>query len=152
METYTAKEAKNRLGEVLRAALRAPVLITVHGKPSVQIMAVEDAERFPPPPVPSGHDALDTIKHRISCAVLARFSLDEIRQRSIDNIERWRANGVTGGAYDEWMAIIGASDDRQMIAAMVGLDEKSNQLRQSIPYVGMLPKSVVRQINEDISS
>lgn len=147
METFTAKDAKNRLGEVLRAALRAPVVITVHGKPSVQITAVEDAQRAPP----NAQAGLDTVKHRLSCAVLARFPLDEIRQRSIDNIERWRANGVTGGAYDEWMAIMGAADDRQMIAAMVGLDEKSNQLRQSIPYVGMLPKSVVRQINEDIS-
>lgn len=152
METFTAKDAKNRLGEVLRAALRAPVVITVHGKPSVQVMAVEDAERLPPRAAPNAQVALDTAKHRLSCAVLARFPLDEIRQRSIENIERWRANGVTGGAYDEWMAIIGASGDRQMIAAMVGLDEKSNQLRQSIPYVGMLPKSVVRQINEDISS
>lgn len=38
-----------------------------------------------------------------------------------------------------------------MIAAMLSLDQKSNQLRQSIPYVGMLPTSVVQQINEEIS-
>lgn len=152
METFTAKDAKNRLGEVLRAALRAPVVITVHGKPSVQVMAVEDAERLPPRPPVNAQTALDTRKHWISCAVLARFPLDEIRRHSIANIERWRADGVTSRAYDEWMTILDASDDRQMIAAMVGLDQKSNQLRQSIPYVGMLPKLVVKQLNEDIPS
>jgi prevent-host-death family protein len=139
METYTAKDAKNRLGEVLRAALRAPVVITVHGKPSVKIMAVENPSAASLPSTPNAQEALDALKHRLSCAVLANFPLEEIRRRSMENIARWRANGVTGGSYDEWTAIIQDSDDLAMIRAMVGLDEKSNQLRQSIPYVGMLP-------------
>ena len=39
-----------------------------------------------------------------------------------------------------------------MIKAMVGLDQKSKQLRQSIPYVGMLPKSLVKELNEESPS
>lgn len=152
METFTAKDAKNRLGEVLRAALRAPVVITVHGKPSVQLMSVEDASATPPRAAPiNAQDALDAVKHRLSCTVLATFPLAEIKRRSLENIERWRTSGVSGGAYDEWAAIIRSADDLEMIAAMVSLDQKSNQLRQSIPYVGMLPKSVVKQLNEEIA-
>jgi prevent-host-death family protein len=152
METYTAKDAKNRLGEVLRAALRAPVVITVHGRPSVRITAVEDADSTPAPSHQNAQDALDAVKHRHSCAVLAAFPLSDIKRRSMENIERWRAHGVTGGAYDEWAALIQGSDDLAMIRAMVGLDEKSNQLRQSPPYVGMLPKSVVEELHEKFPS
>lgn len=43
------------------------------------------------------------------------------------------------------------SDDMAVIKAMVGLNEQSNQLRQSIPYVGMLPKSIVEESNAEIS-
>lgn len=150
METYTAKDAKNRLGEVLRAALRAPVVITVHGKPSVKIMAIESQAADRPRSARNAQEDLDTVKHRLSCAVLANFPLEEIRRQSIENIARWRANGVTGGAYDEWISIIHDPDDRMMIRAMVGLDEKSNQLRQSIPYVGMLPKAIAKALDEEV--
>lgn len=148
METYTAKEAKNRLGEVLRAALRNPVVITVHGKPSVRISAVDS------PPArqrPNAQDQLDNVKHRLSCAVLANFPLAAIKRHSLENIARWRSDGVTGPAYDAWEAILRNSDDMAMIKAMVGLDEHSNQLRQSIPYVGMLPKSIVEELNAEIA-
>ncbi len=95
---------------------------------------------------------LDSIKHKISCSVLANFPLHEIKAQAKANIARWRANGVVSCAYDEWSAIIDNADDTKMIAAMVGLDENNNRLRQSIPYVGMLPKSLVRKLNEEIAS
>ena len=151
MESYTAKEAKNKLGEVLRAALREPVIITVHGKPSVYVMSLQDAQAHLSPQKNS-QTALDTLKHKLSCAVMASFPLQTIKAHAKANIERWRANGVSSLAYDEWSAIIDSPDDSQMINAMVGLSEKSNQLRQSIPYVGMLPKEVVRQLNEEITA
>ncbi|WLI90500.1 type II toxin-antitoxin system prevent-host-death family antitoxin [Massilia sp. R2A-15] len=148
METYTAKEAKNRLGEVLRAALRHPVVITVHGKPSVQLTSVEST---PPLSPPNAQDKLDRLKHRLSCAVLANFPLEAIKRHSLANIERWRGTGVSGPAYEAWEAIILDSDEMAMIKAMVGLDERSNELRQSIPYVGMLPQSMVEELNAEIS-
>lgn len=100
----------------------------------------------------SNHATLDAIKHRISCTVLATFPLPEIRQRSLVNIERWRANGVSSPAYEEWRVILDDPDDTRIIAAMVGLDENANRLRQSMPYVGMLDKDVVRQFNEEIAA
>lgn len=151
MESYTAKEAKNRLGEVLRAALREPVVITVHGKPSVCVMPVADAEEKLRVPK-NLHDVLDSIKHKISCEVLATFPLPEIKARAKANILRWRANEADDPVYDEWLAIIEDANDSKMIAAMVGLSDNSNRLRQSFPYVGMLPKARVREFNEEISA
>ncbi|MEN9865558.1 MAG: hypothetical protein RL748_1148 [Pseudomonadota bacterium] len=151
MEHYTAKEAKNRLGEVLRAALREPVIITIHGKPSVCVMPVDDM----PTSMPIQQNAqttLDSIKHKISCEVLATFAIAEIKARSKANIERWRANGAGDAVYDEWYAILDDPDDSKIIHAMVGLNENSNRLRQSPPYVGMLPKAVVRKLNEEITA
>ena len=151
MESYTAKEAKNSLGEVLRAALREPVVITVHGKPSVCVMAIADAQEKLQP-ARNLHDVLDSIKHKISCEVLATFPLHEIKAHSKANIQRWRANEAGDPVYDEWLEIIDDPDDTKLIAAMVGLSENSNRLRQSFPYVGLLPKSVVRKFNEEISA
>lgn len=35
-------------------------------------------------------DDLDRMKHRISCEVLSRFPVNTIRERSKDNLQRWR--------------------------------------------------------------
>ena len=150
MLTYTAKEAKNRLGEVLRAAESTPVQITNHGKPVVRILSIKHADKLMHGA--NQHDALDSMKHRISCEVLARFSIGVIRQQARDNLARWRANGAWGQAYDEWHAIIESNDDQRLVARMVGLDQESNRLRQSMPYVGLLDQTRVRQLHEEIAS
>lgn len=151
MDTYTAKEAKNRLGEVFRAALREPVVITQHGKPAICIMSIDNS-LIQRAASSNTQDVLDDIKHRISCEVLASFPIGTIKDRSRENIARWRRNGTTGLAYEEWLDIIDSDDDGKLINAMVGLNENSNRLRQSIPYVGMLHKSLVRELNEKIRS
>ncbi len=46
MTTFSALEAKNRLGQILDAAQRAPVTITRHGRPAVVVLAVEDYEKL----------------------------------------------------------------------------------------------------------
>lgn len=149
MLTFTAKEAKNRLGEVLRAAESSPGQITNHGKPVVRILSVKQADKLMQ--VANQHDLLDTMKHRISCEVLARFSIAVIRQQASDNLARWRANGAWSKAYDEWQAIIESNDDQRLVACMVGLDQESNRLRQSMPYVGLLDQARVKQIHEEIA-
>jgi prevent-host-death family protein len=151
MRSYTAREAKNRLGEVLRDAQRGPVVITMHGKPAVRITSFHDVPDETDAPR-NTHARLDAIKHRISCVVLATFPLTEIKRRSLANIERWRVNGTYGPAYEEWSRIILDPDDTSMIAAMVGFSDHANQLRQSIPYVGMLDKDVVRKFNEEVAA
>jgi antitoxin Phd len=42
MSTFSALEAKNRLGQILDAAQREPVTITRHGRPAVIVLAVQD--------------------------------------------------------------------------------------------------------------
>ncbi|MES2190232.1 MAG: type II toxin-antitoxin system Phd/YefM family antitoxin [Pseudomonadota bacterium] len=44
MTTFSALEAKNRLGQILDAAQREPVTITRHGRPAVIVLAVQDYE------------------------------------------------------------------------------------------------------------
>lgn len=148
MKTYTAKEAKNRLGEVFREALLAPVVITFHGRPSVRIASYKEGEDELPDR--NSHEVLDRIKHKISCEVLARHSIKEIKKKSLSNIERWRSKGTYGQAYADWLEILLDPDDSKLISAMVGNSDRSNQLRQSIPFVGMLDQETVRKLNEEV--
>lgn len=44
MSTFSALEAKNRLGQIIDAAQREPVIITRHGRPAVVVLAVQEYE------------------------------------------------------------------------------------------------------------
>lgn len=150
MITFTAKEAKNRLGEVFRAAESDTVEITNHGKPVVRVLSIGrsmDIDR-----THNSHDVLDSMKHRLSCEVLSRFSVNEIRDRAMENLDRWRSQGTWSKSYDEWLIILKSPDDRELISSMVGTDQRSNRLRQSMPYVGLLDQSIVRRIHEEVGS
>jgi prevent-host-death family protein len=46
MTRYSAADAKNRFGEMLNAAQRAPVVIEKHGRPVGVVMSQEDFEDF----------------------------------------------------------------------------------------------------------
>jgi hypothetical protein len=54
-------------------------------------------------------------------------------------------------AYEEWTQIL-RGDDGALFAAMLGRDERSNRLRQSPPYVGMLPREEVMKLNEEAAA
>ena len=103
---------------------------------------------FPPHRGPA-HEILDSQKHRLAAAVAARFSPREIRAHSLANLHRWRESGVWVTAYDEWKKILESAQDGRLFAAMLGRDEWATRLRQSAPYVGMLPREEVRRINEE---
>lgn len=145
MKTYTAREAKNKWGEIFREAQSGAVIITMHGKPAVQISAFPQGASDR-----QDHRVIDTIKQKIACEVLARFSVQEIKMRSIGNIERWRAKGTFGQAYADWLEILLDKDDSKLITAMVGNSDRSNQLRQSLPFTGFLDEDVVRKIREEV--
>jgi prevent-host-death family protein len=46
MRTISAIDAKNRFGQLLDAAQRAPVTVTKKGRPAAVVMSVEDYERM----------------------------------------------------------------------------------------------------------
>jgi antitoxin component of MazEF toxin-antitoxin module len=94
-------------------------------------------------------EQLDEHKRRLAAAVVSRFTAKHIRAQSLGNLHRWKANGVWNSAYDEWKKLLEHADDGELFAVLLGRDEHSNQLRQSPPYVGMLPREEVRKLNEE---
>ena len=97
----------------------------------------------------SPHEVLDELKRKLAAEVASRFTPQLIRAHSLGNLHRWQKNGVWGPVYAEWQRLLEEPNDGQLFAAMLGRDEHSNQLRQSPPYVGLLPREVVRRLNEE---
>lgn len=148
MITVTAKEAKNRLGEILSESMREPVEITHHGRPYAYVLSKQAFER-----VMHGNAQarLDRFRDLLACEIVAKFSLDEIRRQSLQNLARWKENGVDSLVYGEWQEIL-AGDDVMLLRAMLSSDDTSRRLRQSPPYVGVLDKEHVEALREKSSS
>jgi antitoxin component of MazEF toxin-antitoxin module len=107
------------------------------------------AEGIFPPNRLASHERLDDQKRRLAAAVASRFTPREIRAHALANLHRWRQSGAWVAAYDEWKQILAHDDDGALFAAMLGRDEHATRLRQSAPYVGMLPRDEVQRINEE---
>ena len=105
-----------------------------------------------PSPWRNEHVRLDALKRAIAVEVLSRFTPAEIRRRGLDNLARWKAAGTWPRVYQEWEALLRSDDDAALIRAMASEDEESNRLRQSPPYVGMLPKDVLGKLREAIAA
>ncbi len=105
----------------------------------------------PPARRQSAHAALDEHKRKLAAAIAARFPANQIRAHSLANLHRWRSSGSWVSAYDEWLEIL-RGDDGALFAVMLGRDERSNRLRQSPPYVGMLPRDEVIRLNEEAAA
>lgn len=106
----------------------------------------------PPGQIVSGHDALDEHKRAIALSLIRLFTPQEIRAQGLANLHRWKQAGAWVAAYDEWQAILERGDDAELFAAMLGRDDQSNRLRQSPPYVGLLPREEVRRLNEEAAA
>ena len=107
-------------------------------------------ERGVRPPARGGfdHGELDALKLSLALAVVRRHTACEIRAKILANLHRWKGLGVWGGAYEEWRDIASGGDDGQLFAAMLGRDERAVRLRQSAPFVGLLPKEEISRLNE----
>ncbi len=97
----------------------------------------------------SAHAALDILKRAIALAVVERHPADTIRSHSRANLRRWKRGGVWGEAYRRWQEILDSGDDGRLYAAMLGENDESNRLRQSMPFVGMLPQDVLEKLREE---
>ncbi|HKT72199.1 MAG TPA: AbrB/MazE/SpoVT family DNA-binding domain-containing protein [Steroidobacteraceae bacterium] len=98
------------------------------------------------------HQDLDRLKLAISFAVVRRCTPREIRAKSLANLHKWKHQGTWVSAFDEWQDIIGSDDDGRLYAAMLGRDEDATRLRQSMPYVGLLPQTELRKLYEEAGS
>jgi antitoxin component of MazEF toxin-antitoxin module len=94
---------------------------------------------------------LDELRLERSLQIVRRFTPREIRAKGLANLHRWKSQGSWGKVYDEWEEILRDPDDGRLYAAMLGRDERSMRLRQSIPYVGLLPQEVVREMNAKVA-
>ena len=92
---------------------------------------------------------LDELKRLLSVAVVRRCTPQEIRAQSLANLYRWKSQGAWVSAYDEWTEILQKGEDGALFAAMLGRDDDSIRLRQSMPYVGLLPEEEVKRIYEE---
>jgi hypothetical protein len=95
------------------------------------------------------HRELDELRWAISLAVVCRCTPREIRVKSLANLHRWKQHEVWVSAFDEWNEILTSEDDGRLYAAMLGRDENAVRLRQSMPYVGLLPQAEVRKLHEE---
>lgn len=105
-----------------------------------------------PPRRRNAHDMLDEHKRQLAAAVATRFPANAIRAHSLANLHRWREAGAWVSAYDEWTDILHSGDDGALFAVMLGRDERANRLRQSPPYVGLLPRDEVAKLNEEATA
>jgi hypothetical protein len=87
---------------------------------------------------PNRQTLLDAKKLASAKRVVQTCTAKEIRQKSLENIARWNRNGVWVSAHDEWRVLMEQGTDQDIIAVMTGTDERSNRLRQSPPYVGLV--------------
>lgn len=100
----------------------------------------------------ASHAMLDELKRSLSLAVIRRCTPQEIRAQSLANLYRWKAQGMWVSAYDEWTEILQGGSDGELFAAMLGRDDNSIRLRQSMPYVGLLSQEEVKRVYEEASA
>lgn len=91
-------------------------------------------------------DLQDRRKLTMALRIAEKFPLAVIRQRSLDNMDRWQKNGVWVSAFEEWRKLLTEGSDEQVLAVMTGEDQRSNRLRQSAPYTGLLTQAEVAAI------
>jgi antitoxin component of MazEF toxin-antitoxin module len=112
-------------------------------------LVVSDGALRPESTALPAHQGLDELKRKLAAAVASCCTANEIRAHSLSNLYRWKQSGVWVSAYDEWKEILESGDDGRLFATMLGRDENAIRLRQSAPYVGLLPRDELHRLNEE---
>jgi hypothetical protein len=100
--------------------------------------------------MPNRHEKLDRLKLLSAMAILKEYDLSTIRQTSLANLDRWIAKGTWVSAFDEWRKLMSTGSDAEVISTMTGLDERSNRLRQSPPYAGLIKPETRRALLKSV--
>jgi len=98
----------------------------------------------------NSHAVLDELKRRIAVEVVAFFPSSVIRKHSLANLRRWRKQGVWVDAFESWRLLLTKGSDEALFAVMLGKDDRSVELRNSPPYVGLLEPEEVRRLNREV--
>lgn len=99
---------------------------------------------------PAGKPNKEKLRLAIATLILEAFPVEVIRQRSIDNMNRWKSQGTWSLAYDEWMTLLTDGTDADVIEAMTAETDKASRLRSVHPYTGLLEQTVVQQLKHEI--
>lgn len=100
--------------------------------------------------MPDRLEKLDRFKLLKAIAILSERDLATIRERSLSNLDCWNAKGLWVRAHDEWRVLMASGTDEELIAAMTGLDQKSNWLRHSAPYLGLIGQEKCEALLEEV--
>lgn len=73
-------------------------------------------------------------------------TVDQIRLKSLAKIARLNCQGTWVTAHDEWRVLMEHGTDQEIVAVMIGTDERCNRLRQSAPYVGLVEPVSIHEI------
>jgi antitoxin component of MazEF toxin-antitoxin module len=145
------KVAVRKIGNSLGVILSRPVL-AAWGVGEGDELEVTDKGVRPRRKSSLPPQALDGLKRSIALAVVRDFTPAQIRAQILANLHRWRKQGAWVPAYDEWHDIARHDDDGALFAAMLGHDDTATRLRESMPFVGLLPQSEVRRLHEEASA
>lgn len=146
--SWDMKVLLRRIGNSLGVILPRAVL-AAWGMGEGDVPELNEQGLRPPTRTGFSHQELDQLRRALSLAVVRRCTPREIRAQILANLDRWEARGVWVSAYDEWRRIARCDDDGALFAAMLGSDEGAVRLRQSMPYVGLLPQSELRELYEE---
>jgi antitoxin component of MazEF toxin-antitoxin module len=145
------KLAIRRIGNSLGVIIPRRVL-DAWGVGEGDYLELGDTAIRPPTRSALSQSALDELKRSIALAVVRRFTPAEIRAQILANLHRWKRQGSWVSAYDEWRLLAEAQDDGALFAAMLGHDDDAARLRQSMPFVGLLPREEVRRLHEEAAA
>jgi antitoxin component of MazEF toxin-antitoxin module len=145
------KTVVRRIGNSLGVLLPKSLLDTWGIRAGDHLQLSERGLR-PPGKPGSAQELLDERKRQLALAVVRDFSPRQIRAQSLANLHRWKSQGTWIPAYGEWQQILENESDGALFAAMLGRDEESNRLRQSMPFVGLLSQEQVKAIYEETGS
>jgi hypothetical protein len=98
----------------------------------------------------AGKPRKEEYRLEVAKLILKTFPMEVIRQRSIDNMNRWKSQGGWSLAYDEWMILMTDGTDADVIEAMTGETDKASRLRSASPYPGLLDQTLVHQLKHEI--
>jgi hypothetical protein len=96
--------------------------------------------------VKAGKPGIEEFRIAVAQTILERFSLQEVRQKSLENLSRWKAQGTWCGYYDEWMRLMRDGSDTEVLAAMTSSEEMASRLRGASPYPGLLDEETIKTL------
>lgn len=95
---------------------------------------------------PAGKLGMEEFRVAVAQTILERFSLQEVRQKSIENLERWKSKGTWSIYYEEWMTLMSDGTDEDVIHAMTSPDDRASRLRGASPYPGLLDEDAIKNL------